>query len=53
MTTEQIQTRIALYSNETLRVIVASNARKWAFMKWHARQELVRRDHEVTFAEQV
>jgi hypothetical protein len=44
MTTYEIQTKTAIYSNEMLREIIASNAARWAWFKFHARAELARRD---------
>lgn len=50
MTTYEIETKVRLYSNEMLREIVASSHPRWAFVKFHARAELQRRDNEATFA---
>ena len=50
MTTYEIQTKVAMYSNEMLREIVASTAPRWDFFKYHAKLELARRDREAGLA---
>jgi hypothetical protein len=50
MTTDQITRFVSMASNELLREIVASNSKKWAWHRYHAKVELARRDAEVTFA---
>lgn len=47
MTTEQIEMRVSLYSNETLREIMASNSPKWKWFKFAAKRELAKRDMEA------
>jgi hypothetical protein len=47
VTTEQIEMRVSLYSNETLREIVASNSPKWKWFKFAAKRELAKRDMEA------
>lgn len=50
MTTYENQTKAAMMSNETLREIVASSSKKFAFFRWYAKQELARRDLAVGLA---
>ena len=51
MTTDQIRRFVNMASNELLREIVASPAKKWAFHRYHAKVELARRDRIATFGE--
>lgn len=49
MTTDQIRTFVAIASNELIREIVASQAKRWNAYRFSARHELARRDRVATF----
>lgn len=49
MTDSQIARKIAMTSNEGLRQLVISSRKVDAFLRYHAKVELSRRDRMVTF----
>ncbi len=50
MTDLQIARKISMTSNEGLRELAVSTRKRDAFLRYHAKAELARRDYEVTFA---